>query len=93
MNIYDYDSDDFIYPISEDMALDSDANLYIKLDEDLVEDFERGGFHMISPWPDEDDGTDDTIKESLPEKYEEDSQTYFFDDLLMDADNDDIFLI
>lgn len=55
---FDFDDGDFLDPVSKDMAIDSDGNLMLRLDDDLAMDMDTGDIHTVSSWSDDDGGND-----------------------------------
>ena len=52
---FDYEDGDFAIPILDNMAIDSDGNLLMKLGENMAVDVESGNVHLTSSWNNEDD--------------------------------------
>ena len=52
---FDYEDGDFATPISDNMAIDSDGNVLMKLGENMAVDVESGNVHLKSSWNNEDD--------------------------------------
>lgn len=56
-HFFDYDGCDFAYSISDNMAIDSDGNLLMRMGNHMAMDMNSGELHITSGWPkDEDDG-------------------------------------
>ena len=53
--IFDLDDDDFVFPLSNDMAMDSNRDLMIHLGSNMALDLESGDLHMVMGWDDEED--------------------------------------
>lgn len=53
--IFDLDDDDFVFPLSNDMAMDSNGDLMIRLGDNMALDLESGDLHMVMGWDDEED--------------------------------------
>ena len=53
--IFDLDDDDFVFPLSNDMAMDSNGDLMIRLGSNMALDLESGDLHMVMGWDDEED--------------------------------------
>jgi len=49
--IFDLD-DDFVFPLSNDMAMDSDGDLMIRVGSNVALNLESGDLHMIMGWDD-----------------------------------------
>ncbi len=55
-NFFDYDDEDFAYTISDNMAIDSDGDLLMRMGDNMALDMVTGDLHFISVWSvDEDD--------------------------------------
>ena len=55
-NFFDYEDDDFACSISDNIAIDSDGDLLIRMGDDMAMDMDSGELHIISGWyNDEDD--------------------------------------
>ena len=55
-NIFDYDSGEFVHPISDSMAMDMDGNLLMRIGDNMALDMNSGDLHITTNWPaDEDD--------------------------------------
>lgn len=48
--IFDLDDDDFVFPLSNDMAMDSNGDLMIRLGSNMALDLESGDLHMVMGW-------------------------------------------
>ena len=53
--IFDLDDDDFVFPLSNDMAMNSNDDLMIHLGDNMALDLESGDLHMVMGWDDEED--------------------------------------
>ncbi len=53
--IFDLDDDDFVFPLSNDMAMDSNGDLMIRLSSNMALDLESGDLHMVMGWDEEED--------------------------------------
>lgn len=55
-NFFDYDDENFAYTISDNMAIDSDGDLLMRMGDNMALDMVTGDLHFISVWSvDEDD--------------------------------------
>ena len=54
-NIFDYDAGDYLFPLGDDMAIDSDGDMYLRLSDTMALDMYDGEIHFVSGWDDEDD--------------------------------------
>ena len=52
---FDYEDGDFAYSISDNMAIDSDRDLLIRMGDNMAMDMDSGELHIISGWLNEDD--------------------------------------
>ena len=46
---------DFAYTVSDNMAIDSDGNMMMRMGDNMAMDMDIGDIHFISSWDDEDD--------------------------------------
>lgn len=53
--IFDLDDDDFVFPLSNDMAMNSNDDLMIRLGSNMALDLESGDLHMVMGWDGEED--------------------------------------
>ena len=54
-NFFDYDDGDFAYTISNNMAIDSDGDLLMRMGDNMAMNMVSGSLHFISGWSDDDD--------------------------------------
>lgn len=54
-NFFDYDDEDFAYTISDNMAIDSDGDLLMRMGDNMALDMVTGDLHFISVWSDNED--------------------------------------
>ena len=54
-HFFDYEDGDFAYSISNNMAIDSNGDLLIRMGDNMAMDMDSGELHIISSWPNEDD--------------------------------------
>lgn len=52
---YDYDDGNFAYTISDNMAIDSDGDLLMRMGDNMAMDMAIGDLHFISGWSDDKD--------------------------------------
>lgn len=52
---FDIDDGDFGFSISDDMGMDSDGDLMMRVGNSMAMDIESGELHMVSDWDDDDD--------------------------------------
>lgn len=53
--IFDYDDGDFIYQTSNNMGVDSDGDLHMRMGDHMSMDMNTGELHFNSGWNDDDD--------------------------------------
>ena len=53
--IFDYDDGDFIYQTSDNMGIDSDGDLHMRIGTNMSMDIDTGKLHLNSGWNDHDD--------------------------------------
>ena len=53
--LFDYDDGDFAYTISNNMAIDSDGDLLMRMGDNMAMNMVSGDLHFISGWSDDDD--------------------------------------
>ena len=54
-NFFDYDDGDFAYTISNNMAIDSDGDLLMRMGDNMAMNMVSGDLHFISGWFDDED--------------------------------------
>lgn len=52
-HFFDCDDGDFAYTVSDNMAIDSDGNLLMRMGNNMTMDMDSGELHIISGWPDD----------------------------------------
>jgi len=52
---FDYDDGDFGFTISDNMAVDSNGNMMMRLSDDMALDMDSGDIHFTSSWNNDDD--------------------------------------
>lgn len=57
-HFFDYDYGDFAFSISDNMAMDSDGGLLMRMSDNMAMDMDSGDIHIISSWKDNDDEDD-----------------------------------
>lgn len=53
--IFDYDDSDFAYTISNNMAIDSNGDMLMRMGDNMAMDMVTGDLHFISSWSDGED--------------------------------------
>lgn len=51
--LFGLDGDDFVFPLSNNMAMDSDGDLMIRVGSNVALNLESGDLHMIMGWDDD----------------------------------------
>lgn len=54
-HFFDYDDGDFAHAISDNMAIDSDGNILMRMGNNIAMDVDSGELHIISSWSNDDD--------------------------------------
>ena len=54
-HFFDYDDGNFAHTISDNMTIDSDGDLLMRMGDNMAMDMDTGDIHMISSWPNDDD--------------------------------------
>lgn len=54
-HFFDYEDDDFACSISDNIAIDSDGDLLIRMEDDMAMDMDSGELHIISGWSNDED--------------------------------------
>ncbi len=52
---FDCSDGDFMHAISDDMAIDSDGDLFMRMGGNMAMDMDSGDIHFTSGWPDDED--------------------------------------
>ena len=47
---FDFDDDDFAFQVSDNMAMDSDGNLLLRMTDTMALDLDSGDIHLTSLW-------------------------------------------
>ena len=56
--IFNYDNGDFIYQTSQNMGIDSDGDIHIRIGDNISMDMDTGELHFNSGWEDDSDNDD-----------------------------------
>ena len=56
--IFDCDNGDFIYQTSENMGIDSDGDIHMRISDNMSMDIDTGELHFNSGWQNSDDDND-----------------------------------
>ena len=54
-SFFDMEDGDMCYSISDDMAMDSDGNLMLRMGSGMAMDMDSGELHIVSSWEDEEE--------------------------------------
>lgn len=54
-HFFDFDGGNFAYAVSDDMAIDSEGNLLMRMGDNFAMDMNSGELHIISAWYDDDE--------------------------------------
>lgn len=49
-HFFDFEDGDFGFAISDNMAMDSDGNMMMRMFDNMVMDLDSDNFHIISSW-------------------------------------------
>ena len=52
---FDYDNGGFGFSISDNMGMNSDGNMMMRMSDNMAMDMDSGDIHMISSWSTDDD--------------------------------------
>lgn len=52
---YDFDDGDLGFPISDQIGMDSEGHMMMRLDEHMAMDMDSGDIHRTSSWPSTDE--------------------------------------
>lgn len=52
MIFFDYEDDDFIHTLSDNVALNSDGHMMTRMSDSMALDMDSGELHIVSGWPD-----------------------------------------
>ena len=52
---FDYEDSDFAMSISDNMAIDSNGDLMMRMGNNMAMDMDTGDIHLVSSWSDDDD--------------------------------------
>ncbi len=51
-HFFDYDGENYAHAITDNMAIDSDGNLLMRMGDNMALDMDSGDLHFISGWSD-----------------------------------------
>ena len=52
---FDYDDGDFVMPLSDNMAMDSNGDMMMRMGDNMAMDMNSGDLHIVSGWPNDDE--------------------------------------
>ncbi len=55
MMFFDYEDGDFIYILSNSIAMDSDGHMMTRMGDSMALDMDSGELHIVSGWLDDED--------------------------------------
>lgn len=55
---FDYDDGDFVFSLSDHMAIDSDGTILMHMSDHLAMDLDSGDVHFTSSWPNDNELND-----------------------------------
>ena len=57
--IFDFSDGDLAFPVSNNMAMDFNGNVMMRMGDNMAIDMSSGELHLTSPWESDDDDKDD----------------------------------
>ena len=54
-DFFDYDDGAFAHTISDNMAMDSEGHMMMRMGDNMAMDMDSGELHMVSSWNDDDE--------------------------------------
>ncbi len=51
----DFDDGDFVFTVSDSMAMDSDGHMMMRMGNNMAMDMDSGDLHIVSGWSDDND--------------------------------------
>ena len=54
-HFFDFEDGDFAFTISDNIAMDSDGNMMMRMGDSMAMDLDSGDIHLVSSWPDDDE--------------------------------------
>ena len=58
MPIFDWENGNFIFKISDNVAIDSDGDMVMRISDHMALDMESGDVHFTSAWKSDDEADD-----------------------------------
>lgn len=59
MSIFDFTKSEFLFDSGDDMAMDTEEHIYVRVSDDCAMDLESGELHFTSGWDSYEDEQDD----------------------------------
>ena len=56
--IFDFDDGDFVFRMSDNMAMDMEGNMMMRMGDNMAMDMDSGELHIISSWKNDDEDGD-----------------------------------
>jgi hypothetical protein len=53
--IWDMEGGEILFPVSNNMAIDSDGNMMMRMSDNMAMDMDSGDLHFVSSWSNDDD--------------------------------------
>ena len=57
-HFFDYDDCDYAHSISDNMAIDSDGNMMMRMSDNMAMDMDSGELHFVSSWNNDEEDDD-----------------------------------
>ena len=54
-HFFDFEDGDFAFTVSDNMAMDSDGNMMMRMGANMAMYMDSGDIHLVSSWPDDDE--------------------------------------
>ena len=54
-HFFDFEDGDFAFTISDNIAMDSDGNMMMRMGYNMAMDMDSGEIHLVSSWSDDDE--------------------------------------
>lgn len=53
--IFDFEDGDYMFSVSDNMAMDSDGHMMMRMGDSMAMDMDSGELHIVSGWSNDDD--------------------------------------
>ncbi len=57
-HFFDFENDDFWFAISNNIAMDSDGNMMMRMSDNMAMNLDSGDIHIISSWSNDNEDED-----------------------------------